>query len=63
MMTQPGQWGAPMPRKPAPLSVVVIVVVLCLQAGYSPQDLHAILITLVPILAVLAVTAPAAAAE
>ncbi|MFE6467952.1 hypothetical protein ACFVGP_10665 [Streptomyces rochei] len=62
MMTQTGQRSVRVPLKPTPLAVVVLIVVLCLQAGYSPQDLQAVLITLVSVLAVVAVTAPVNAA-
>lgn len=50
MIAHPVPKSAPMSR-PTPLAVIVVIVVLCFQAGYGPQDLQRVLISVAAVLA------------
>lgn len=56
MMTYPNPMGANHVLKPQPLPIVVLIIVLCFEAGYDVQELQqALMSVMVVLVAVLGV--------
>jgi hypothetical protein len=55
MMTYPNPGRSTTAPQPKPLTVVVLIIVLCFQAGWSPQELQKALMAVMLVLVALAV--------